>query len=312
MIEQLRREIRELNEQIAEWESEVELLEDQLQDLESNISDARTDIEEKESQIERLETEAERTNLVEQLTTALANMDIDQLASLVSSIQNGETPSITVEHPTITVDENGGINAEDVTYDMLTNDMHNAVITLVGTKYQDLWRIHNRSPEIGDIITLAKRDGRSTQSTVGYTEDGISIGILPASDEKFEQLQNIGANSINNRDVDLDNPILERNYKVVGVIPAAFIFLDPIYDEAENIEETVAEAVSQLESIRRRLYHTAQTVDEARHVFNEEMPDHCRIDNVVEQDNIFIINYQNHRANTTAEYYQSCEVERAE
>lgn len=312
MIEQLKAEIRELNEQIAEWESEVGLLEDQLQDLESNISDARTEIEEKESQIERLESEAERTNLVEQLTTALASMDIDQLANLVSSIQNGETPSITVEHPTVTINENNCINAEDVTYDMLTDDMHNAVITLVGTKYQDLWNVHNRSPEIGDIITLAKRDGRSTQSTVGYTEDGISIGILPASDEKFAQLQNIGANSINNRDVDLDDPILERTYKVVGVIPAAFIFLDPIYDEAENIEETVAEAVSQLESVRRRLHHTAQTVDEARHIFNEEMPNHCRIDNVVEQDDVFIINYQNHRANTTAEYYQSCEVERAE
>lgn len=312
MIEQLRREICELNVNIGEWESEVELLEDQLTDLQDKISDARDEIEEKESEIERLEDESQRSELVEQLTTALASMDIDQLASLVSSIQNGETPSITIEHPTVTINENEGINAEDVTYDMLTDDMHNAVITLVGTKYQDLWNIHNRSPEIGDIITLAKRDGRSTQSTVGYTEDGISIGILPASDEKFAQLQNIGANSINNHDVDLDNPILERNYKVVGVIPGAFIFLDPIYDETENIEETVAEAVSQLESIRRRLQHTAQTVNEARHVFNEEMPDHCRIDNVVEENDVFVINYQNHRANTTAEYYQSCEVERAE
>ena len=120
----------------------------------------------------------------------------------------------------------------------------------------------------------------------------------------------IRANSINNRDVDLDNPILERSYKVVGVIPAAFIFLDPVYDEAENIEETVAEAVSQIDAPRHRLMHTAPTINDAWHVFNEEMPDHCRIHNIIEQDDVFIINYENHRANTTAEYYKTCEVER--
>ena len=212
-------------------------------------------------------------------------------------------------HETTATDE---IDSDDVTFDMLNDDMHNAVITLVGTKYQDLWRLHNRSPEIGDIITLAKRDDRSTQSTVGYTTDGISVGVLPASPEKFEQLERIGANSINNRDVDLDNPILERSYKVVGVIPAAFIFLDPIYDEAENIEETVAEAVSQIGSPRHRLIHTAENIDEARHIFNEEMPNHCRIHNIIEQDDCFVINYENHRANTAAEYYQTVEVERAE
>ena len=110
----------------------------------------------------------------------------------------------------------------------------------------------------------------------------------------------------------MDNPILERKYKVVGVIPAAFIFLDPVYDEAENIEETVAEAVSQLNSERHRLVHTAINEQEARQVFNEEMPDHYRITNVVEQDDVFVINYENHRANTTAEYYKTCEIERAE
>ena len=34
--------------------------------------------------------------------------------------------------------------------------------------------------------------------------------------------------------------------------------------------------------------------------------------NIVEQDDVFIINYENHQANTTAEYYKTCEVERAE
>jgi len=302
MIRRLRNDIEELNEEIKNWLGEIDLLNEQ-------IENARADIAAKEAQIEELEEQNRRRDtLVEHISAVIGEMDIDQLGNVfdaISSIQNGETPT---EHPTIITD---GIDSDDVTFDMLTDDMHNAMITLVGTKYQDLWREHHRSPQIGDVITLAKRDGRSTQSTVGYTEDGISIGILPASPEKFEQLERIGAVSINNRDVDLDNPILERKWKVVGVIPAAFIFLDPIYDEAENIEETVAEAVSQIDAPRHRLVHNAENEQEARHVFNSEMPDHCEITSVVEEDECFVINYNNHRANTVAEYYQTCEVERA-
>lgn len=298
MIEELKSDILELEEEISQWLGEIDLLVDA-------VENAREQIVEKEAEIERLQNETARKNILETLTNKLSDMSLEDLEALSSHLGVNDGRSL---HETTATDE---IDSDDVTFDMLNDDMHNAVITLVGTKYQDLWRLHNRSPEIGDIITLAKRDDRSTQSTVGYTTDGIPVGVLPASPEKFEQLERIGANSINNRDVDLDNPILERSYKVVGVIPSAFIFLDPIYDEAENIEETVAEAVSQIESPRHRLVHTAENMDEARHIFNEEMPNHCRIHNIIEQDDCFIINYENHRANTAAEYYQTVEVERA-
>lgn len=305
MIEELRNDIIELEEEITQWLGEIDLLVDA-------VENAREQIVEKEAEIERLQNEAARNNVLETLTNALSDMSLEDLEALSNHLRvNDGRVTLNSESlsETTTTD---GVNSNDVTFDMLNDDMHNAIITLVGTKYQDLWRVHNRSPEIGDIITLAKRDDRYTQSTVGYTTDGIPVGVLPASPEKFEQLERIGANSINNRDVDLDNPILGRSYKVVGVIPAAFIFLDPIYDEAENIEETVAEAVSQIESPRHRLVHTAENIDEARHIFNEEMPNHCRIHNIIEQDDCFIINYENHRANTAAEYYQTVEVERAE
>ena len=321
MIEELRNEIQQWREQIDDWNeeisekrAEIEQLEEEIEDLDSNITDAQVTISDKEAEIERLQNESARNNVLEVLTNALSDMSLEDLEALTGHLRVNDgrvtfNSESLYETTTITTD---GVDSDDVTFDMLNDDMHNAMITLVGVKYQDLWRVHNRSPEIGDIITLAKRDGRSTQSTVGYTTDGISIGILPASPEKFEQLERIGANSINNRDVDLDNPILERSYKVVGVIPAAFIFLDPVYDEAENIEETVSEAVSQIDSPRHRLAHTAENVEEARHIFNEEMPDHCRIHNIIEQDDVFVINYENHQANTTAEYYKTCEVERAE
>lgn len=315
MIEQLRADIVELNENIQEWRGEIEYYEEKIEDAQAQISD-------KEAEIERLENESRRNDVLTSLTNALSNLSLEDLHTLISILQSDDgfnvqnlTQHVYAQNnenritSTITTD---GVDSDDVTFDMLTDQMHNAMITLVGTKYQDLWREHHRSPQIGDIITLNKRDGRSTQNTVGYTTDGISVGILPASEDKFTQLERIGANSINNRDVSLDNPILERNYKVVGVIPAAFIFLDPIYDEAENIEETVAEAVSQINAPRHRLAHTAENMEEARHIFNEEMPDHCRIHNIIEQDDVFIINYENHQANTTTEYYKTCEVERAE
>ncbi|MBR6252663.1 MAG: hypothetical protein IKR04_02345 [Clostridia bacterium] len=310
MIEQLRSEIENLNQSISNWLGEIDLLNEQ-------IDDARAEIATKEVEIERLQNdETRKAELIEVISNA--GLTVEQLEAITDSIRAIDSEAIPIVNYAPS-DENrvssdirltNGYDSDEVTFDMLTDEMHNAMITLVGTKYQDLWRVHNRSPEIGDIITLSKRDGVSTQSTVGYTTDGISIGILPASPEKFEQLERIGANSINNRDVDLDNPILERSYKVVGVIPAAFIFLDPVYDEAENIEETVAEAVSQIDAPRHRLMHTAPTINDAWHVFNEEMPDHCRIHNIIEQDDVFIINYENHRANTTAEYYKTCEVER--
>lgn len=300
MIATLRLEISDLKEQIENWLNEINVLND-------NIEEARADIASKEAQIEELQQdEARKAELFAIIQNA--DLTVEQLETLVAGINNSENSEI----PRIMPETTDGIDSDDVTFDMLTDEMHNATITLVGTKYQDLWRVHNRSPEIGDTITLAKKDGIRTQNTVGYTIDEISVGILPASEDKFAQLERIGANSINNRDVDLDNPILERTYKVIGVIPGAFVFLDPIYDEAENIVETVAEAVSQIDAPRHRLVHTAENVDEARHIFNEEMPDHCRIHNIIEQDDCFVINYENHRANTTAEYYQTVEVERAE
>lgn len=299
MIEQLKSEIENLNQSISNWLGEIDLLNEQ-------IDDARAEIATKEVEIEELQQdEARKAELMEVIQNA--DLTVPQLEAIIAGINNNEMPRVRyAETPTT-----DGVDSDDVTFDMLTDEMHNAMITLVGTKYQDLWRIHNRSPEIGDTIVLSKKDGIRTQNTVGYTTDDISVGILPASEDKFAQLERIGANSINNRDVDLDNPILERTYKVVGVIPGAFIFLDPVYDETENIEETVAEAVSQIDALRHRLVHNAEDEQEARHVFNSEMPDHCEITSVVEEDECFVINYNNHRANTVAEYYQTCEVERA-
>ena len=297
MIEELKREIEILNQSISDWLDRINLLNEQ-------IDDARAEIATKEVEIEELQqNEARKAELMEVIQNA--DLTVPQLEAIIAGINSNEMPGVR----TPTTDE---IDSDDVTFDMLTDEMHNAMITLVGIRWQDLWRVHHRSPEIGDIITLAKRDNIDTQNTVGYTEDGISIGILPAGDDKIAQLERIGANIVHNHQIHLDNPILERKYKVVGVIPSAFIFLDPVYDEAENIEETVAEAVSQLDSERHRLIHNALSIDEARSVFNDEMPAHCRIHNIIEQDDCFVINYENHRANTTAEYYQTVEVERAE
>lgn len=313
-IETLRTEISELQTQIANWEDEIEV-------ISHSIDCAMNDIEAKEAEIARLEAEAQRGDLITQLTEALADMSIDQLAGLVSSLQNGETPTIqpapVVERgPTVTVettvpDQLQAIDSEDVTYDMLTEAMHNAPITLVGVKYQDLWRVHHQIPTIGDRITLAKRDGIASQNTVGYTADGVSVGILPASDDKFAQLDRIGANSVSNRDVGLDHSIFDTEYEVVGVICGAFIFLQPV--GAEETTESVEEQTPSSGPLSLDvLTGYASTPQEARALFTSQKPDHCIISEIEECDDNFIIHYDNHAANTMAGLHNAVIVQRSE
>lgn len=294
----LRTEIDELNESVANWLGEIDLLTQQ-------IEDAREEISTKTAEIERLEAEAARGDLITQLTEVLAEMTTEQLAGLVSSLQNGETPtvqSVVEEHPTVIVDTVTDtlqeIESADVTSDMLTDAMHNAEITLVGIKYQDLWRMHHQIPAIGDRITLAKRDGIASQNTVGYTADGISVGILPATDDKFAQLERIGANSINNRSVGLDHDIFNTEYEVVGVICGAFIFLDPVTTD-ETVEVAEEQPSNNIDMMSLDVMG-ARASDEphARRLFNERMPDHCTLTRIESVGNNFVAHYNNHRANT--------------
>jgi hypothetical protein len=310
----LRTEIDELNESVANWLGEIDLLTQQ-------IEDAREEISTKTAEIERLEAEAARGDLITQLTEALAGMSTEQLAGLVSSLQSGETPTIqpapvVEEHPTVTVntvtDTLQEIESADVTFDMLTDAMHNAAITLVGIKYQDLWRMHHQVPAIGDRITLAKRDGSASQNTVGYTTDGISVGILPASDDKFAQLERIGANSINNRTVGLDHSIFDTEYEVVGVICGAFIFLNPV--TADETVEVAEEQPSNNINMMNLDVMGVRASDEqhARRLFNERMPDHCTLTRIESVGNNFVAHYNNHRANTMEGMTQAIIIPKAE
>ena len=73
---------------------------------------------------------------------------------------------------------------------MLTDEMHEAKITLVGVQYQDLYR-DGEVPTIGQRVTLTKET--ETSNTYGRIADGRTIGLFPQSDEKIEQLERIGA-----------------------------------------------------------------------------------------------------------------------
>ena len=203
---------------------------------------------------------------------------------------------------------------------MLTPEMHQAPITLVGTSHQDLQRVHNRVVEVGDRITLRKRDNIPTQNTVGYTQDDISVGILPASDRKFEQLNRIGARSINNHDVQsLDHEIFDTEYIVVGVIPGAFVFLNPITNNTEqSTNDTVCvDPIGTTEPVdidpinMDILNGVAHTVQEAQALFEAQKPSHCRINEINEIENGFMIQYINHRANTMANMRNETFVRRA-
>ena len=338
--------------------SRIETLRNEARELRNEAARLISLAENKELEARTIEQQLQKTQLVTQLTQALSNLTVEQLGSLITTLQNGEQPTVAptptvvaneqqvvptvnpaetmtvetptpvVENPTITPTPTVNstetvavetptpttttttqpiqwIDAEDVTEDMLTPEMHQAQITLVGPSHQDLQRIHNRVVAVGDRITLRKRNDVPTQNTVGYTQDDISVAILPASDEKFAQLHRIGARSISNRDVQsLDHEIFDTDYIVVGVIPGAFVFLNPITDNIAVDEVVTSPTTSEQPSIdpinMDILNGVASTVQEAQSLFEAQKPAHCRIDNINEIENGFMIEYINHRANTMA------------
>ena len=311
MIAQLRREAQELRNRAEELTAQAARMIAQAQ--------------EKEREADRLERAEEKNRVIHSLTNVLSEMSIEDLYRIAAHIErDGDNVSFEqeplydwnsaqnnhVEETEIheTTEQNSDvapiiepIDAENVTLDMITEEMMNADLTLVGVKYQDLWREHRRVPAIGDRVTLAKRNNVSTQNTVGYTSDNISLGILPASAEKFEQLNRLNLSSLNNREVDLEHPALSKEYEVAAVIPGAFIFLNEV--AGDNVEEVAEVDASAAETTNMNmsidvLEGVARSIGEARRLFEAQKPNFCSISNIIERENDFLINYVNHRCNS--------------
>lgn len=314
---------------IAQLRREAQELRNRAEELTAQAARMIVQAQEKEREADRLEANEARNNLIEVITNAVAEMSLHDLRRInshfveesgnivfedepqgpiwfapqehveeVHEVQEVQESSETEQTPAPTIEP---IDAENVTLDMVTEEMMNADLTLVGVKYQDLWREHRRVPAIGDRVTLAKRNNVSTQNTVGYTSDNISLGILPASAEKFEQLNRLNLSSLNNREVDLEHPALSKEYEVAAVIPGAFIFLNEV--AGDNVEEVAEVDASAAETTNMNmsidvLEGVARSIGEARRLFEAQKPNFCSISDIIERENDFLINYVNHRCNS--------------
>lgn len=304
MIEQIRGEIRTLNERIEENNDVIRHKEEQIDELRVEINTLRSEINnleddndsfsetirEYEQEIESLQ---QKDNLVEQLTEIAQNLTVEQLQAIIDAANNpGETPAV---HINVQAPERVIESANDVRFEDLTDEMHNATITVVGMRHQDYFKELHKSPEIGDIVTLHKEtDSSNTYAVL----NGHVIGVMPAGPSKIEQLETIGANYVRNQDLTPDSEEIGKEYEVVGVIPGCFAFLNPSTSTTLEVETP--------DDAEIEIIGSASTIQDARTIFRNNMPDTCQIMTITEENNKFFIDYLNHRSNTMENYRNQC------
>jgi len=323
-IDTLYEEIAQLNENIENWEFSIEALQGQ-------INEARSEIQEKEAEIARLEAEAQRGDLITQLTEALVSMSNDQLANLISSLNNSETirvgPTVAEEHPTVlpesprfvTVDTRHGEIAIEVPEDRpstwMTSDefdalesapgiMRDSDITIAGVRHQDLLTLHHYIPQIGERVRLEKETETSNcygiliASEINGLEEDMAIGILPASGrDKERELRENDLPCVCHQDM-WNNTDLDELYEITGVVIGKYVTIRKIEFVAPANEEEVEETSSPSSPTTvRRLSGSAVTEDEAREMFHNQMNDDCQIIDVELQDGKWIFEFDNHRCN---------------
>lgn len=275
MIRELRNRVNELNEAISGWER-------QISGLQGHIDEARAEIRAKTVEIERLETEARRTELIGQLTEALSTMSVEQLAGLVSALQNGETPTVeatpVVDHgPTvmpesprfITVNTRAGDIAVELPenrspywmtadeFDILESipsDLREADYTIAGVRHQELFTLHHYVPQIGELVRLEKETETSNcygiliASDINELEEDMAIGVFPAAGrDKERELRENDLPCVTHQDM-WNDPDLDELYEVTGVVIGKYVTIRKVESvtpatEEEEVDDTIVDEI---------------------------------------------------------------------
>ena len=127
---------------------------------------------------------------------------------------------LTVELKEPTVDE---IKDEDVV--VLPIEAKESIYTVVGTKY------HSANANVGDIVRFKVVNGTTTL----YDMEDNSIGVLPQSDKKVKELQEIGAPIVLNQFARTDFYTLENVFVVSYVVENKYVFLREL--EEDDLKE---------------------------------------------------------------------------
>lgn len=122
------------------------------------------------------------------------------------------------------VDESNG---EDIV--VLPFEAKNSTYTVVGIKY------HSAKAHVGDIVRFKVVKGTTTL----FNEDNESLGVLPQSDKKVQELQKIGAPVVLNQFARTDFHTLETAFVVAHIVKDKFIFLrEMTEDDFKNDDES--------------------------------------------------------------------------
>lgn len=303
-IETLRNEIETLNREIAEWRGEIEL-------IESRIEDAYAEISDKEAEIERLEAEDAAMDELRQIVNGgeIMGRDAADIRAIIDFIRNGTHPAPDTEvlhnlsrTRTVVVNTETGDETE------ITPEMENGYMTIVGTSHQELWSQEHYTPAPGELVRLDKETATSNCYGILICPDDEDrvIGILPTeTGSKPDELAEVGLPCICHQDVWRNREDLERTYEVVGAVPGKYVVIKPYItpEEPEPAEEPAPEPEPESEVISdvpvdEVISGLASTVNEAKRLFEANMPSTCTIlDPVEDCGDWFKINYINHRLN---------------
>ena len=118
---------------------------------------------------------------------------------------------------------------EDV---VLPIEAKKSLYTVVGTKY------HSTNANVGDIVRFRVVKGTTTL----FNENNEPLGVLPQSDKKIKELQEIEAPIVLNRVARTDFNTLENVFVVSHIVEDKYIFLRELEEEdlkEENGDETM-------------------------------------------------------------------------
>ena len=141
-------------------------------------------------------------------------------ATVKDIVRNYAILTLELEEPTAveeTIDKN-----------ILPDIAKNSTCTVVGTKY------HSTKANVGDIVRFKVVKGTTTL----FNEDNESLGVLPQSDKKVQELQKIGAPIVLNQFARTDFHTLETAFVVAHIVKDKFIFLrEMTEDDFKNDDE---------------------------------------------------------------------------
>ena len=323
MIQTLRNEIRELENQIAVKQARIEELlhdEERINELLEMIRNANLNVEQLEAivnSINNMEDENSIPTINIPIDATVQTVETSNDVEMVGDVQTTESIEMVENVPRQTVVVINNDTDEQEEY-AITQEMRNSYLTIVGISHQELYYEHHYTPQVGDIVYLDKETVTSNCYGVleacGETnnlEEDKAIGVLPSENgDKPEELEALGLPCKTHQSM-WESDDLNCIYIVTGVIPGKYVtvnkYVDPNTGEQVRLdtrntntedEDESSSSTTNLNDVERLCDEMASTIEEAKRIFRNEMPDYCIISEVEDLGMDFLISYHNHRANT--------------